>query len=69
MFTVKDNQENLKHELEKTFADSPPEKLEEYSEGANKDHGRIEERSIKVIEMPWEYNNEWRHIKKIGLRE
>jgi predicted transposase YbfD/YdcC len=66
VFTVKNNQENLKHELEKAFAEASPEKLEEYSEGANKAHGRIEERSIKMIEMPWEYNNEWRHIKKIG---
>jgi len=66
VFTVKDNQENLKHEIEKAFAEVAPEKLQEYSEDADKAHGRIEERSIKMIEMPWEYNNEWRHIKKIA---
>jgi predicted transposase YbfD/YdcC len=66
VFTVKDNQENLKNEIKKAFAEVLPENLQEYSEGVDKVHGRIEERSIKMIEMPWEYNNEWRHIKKIG---
>jgi len=66
VFTVKDNQENLKREIEKAFEETPAYKVQEYSEEVMKAHGRIQERDIKMIEMPWEYNNEWRHIKKIG---
>ncbi len=66
VLTVKNNQETLKRELEQAFEDTPDSKVQEYSEAPTKAHGRIEERSIKMIDMPWEYNNEWHHIKKIA---
>lgn len=66
VFTVKDNQPNLKLEIKKAFSEATSNKIETYEEDFTKAHGRIEKRSIRMIEMPWEYNNEWQHIKKIA---
>jgi len=63
LFTVKDNQENLKRDIQTAFLRNT---AKEYEEEVTKAHGRIERRSIAVIDMPWEYNNEWQHIKQIA---
>jgi predicted transposase YbfD/YdcC len=61
---VKDNQPRLRYQIEKAFT-RDADKIKAYHEDISKGHGRIEQRWIEVIDMPWEYLNEWRHIKQI----
>jgi len=54
VFTVKDNQAQLRHELLQIFRTNPwPEKLRCYSEDVEKAHGRIEKREIQVMNWPY----------------
>ncbi len=66
VFTVKDNQERLKREIELAFAKAGSGTIRTYSEDLAKQHGRIEQRSIRVTDMPWEYNNGWATIKQVA---
>jgi predicted transposase YbfD/YdcC len=68
LFNVKDNQKTLREEIVQAFqrAKELKESIDFYEEEIDKNHGRIEKRSIEVIDMPWEYNNSWRHIKKLA---
>jgi predicted transposase YbfD/YdcC len=66
VFTVKDNQERLKREIELAFTKAETSAITTYSEELTKQHGRVEQRSIRVTDMPWEYNDGWATIKQVA---
>lgn len=65
--SLKGNEGNLMYHTEKLFNDAHTKKLEIgfFQEPVDYLHGRIEQRSIEVIDMPWEYLNGHRHIKQL----
>jgi predicted transposase YbfD/YdcC len=69
MFAIalKGNEPNLLHHTKQAFAIAEQEnKLRSYSEETDLVHGRIEQRRIDVIDMPFEYLNGHRHIKQLA---
>jgi predicted transposase YbfD/YdcC len=64
LMTVKGNQSGLKNDI-KTAFDRKKRPVKEYEEEISKGHGRIEQRKIEVMDMPWEYLNAWKNIKQI----
>jgi predicted transposase YbfD/YdcC len=62
---IKGNQENLERAIQKAF-DEKLKPISLYRTPIEKCHGRIEERVIEVMDMPFEYLCAWRHIKQIG---
>ena len=65
--SLKGNEANLMYYTEKIFAEAAEKELgiNYFQEPINSLHGRIEQRSIEVIDMPWEYLNGHRHIKQL----
>lgn len=66
--SLKGNEVNLMYHTEKLFNEAYDKKLEIgiYQEAIDCIHGRIEQRTIEVIDMPWEYLNGHRHIKQLS---
>jgi predicted transposase YbfD/YdcC len=63
--TIKGNEPNLLEYTKQAFAKADPAKISAFSEDVDYMHGRIEQRSIEVIDMPYEYLNGHRHIKQL----
>ena len=65
--SLKGNEVNLMYHTEKLFNEVAEKKLEikYFQEPIDCVHGRIEQRSIEVIDMPWEYLNGHKNIKQL----
>lgn len=66
VLTVKNNQKRLIHDMALAFEKADKSLLREHKQALEKSHGRIIQRSIKTIDMPWEYNGGWATIKQIS---
>jgi predicted transposase YbfD/YdcC len=66
VLAVKGNQEGLLREIKQGLERGPPESTRSWAESWDKGHGRIEKRSIEVVDMPWEYQNAWKNIAQIA---
>lgn len=62
---VKNNQKNFKKCISMAF-DKKIKPIRCYKEEIVKKHGRIEERTIEVIQVPNEYFSEWKDVKQIA---
>lgn len=62
---IKGNQQNLERAIQMAFAEERN-PISLYVAPIEKGHGRIEERTIEVMDMPFEYLCAWRHIKQIA---
>jgi len=65
--SLKGNEVNLMYHTENLFNEAAEKKLEikSFQEPVDCVHGRIEQRSIEVIDMPWEYLNGHKNIKQL----
>ena len=65
--SLKGNEPNLKYHTEQLFNKAEEQNLEisSFTEEINCEHGRIEQCSISVLEMPWKYLNGHRHTKQL----
>ena len=65
--SLKGNEANLLYQTENLFNEAEEKKIEirTFKEEINCNHGRIEQRSIEVVDMPWEYLNGHKHIKQL----
>jgi predicted transposase YbfD/YdcC len=65
--SLKGNEVNLMYHTEKLFNEADEKKLEIkfFQEPVDCVHGRIEQRSIEVMDMPWEYLNGHKNIKQL----
>ncbi len=66
LLPVKGNQPRLLSDIKLAFEECNEEEIRTAEQPIDKKHGRIEQRSIEVIDMPWEYNNAWRHVAQIA---
>lgn len=66
-FTLKGNEPNLHNKLKQIFEKTPKNdpKIRSFEENLDLTHGRIEQRKIEVMNMPFIYSNGFRHIKQI----
>ena len=70
IFTVKNNQKQLVKDIETAFEDEKHGANRRiFKQEIDKKHGRIEQRSIQVIDMTWEYQNGHATIKQIAKLE
>jgi predicted transposase YbfD/YdcC len=65
LMNIKGNQEKLRNEIKRAF-DEKQSIVSRYTEDLQKNHGRIEQRNIEVMGMPWQYLSAWQYIQQIG---
>lgn len=71
LFTLKDNKKSLKRATLLAFEEATQAEsqgtatIRRYCDDVSLAHGRVEQRSIEVIDMPWEYQNGYSAIKQL----